>query len=114
MRASGLAVELKVEGEREQLPAGLELSAYRIVQEGLTNALKHGGQARARVTVRYMADAVELEVVDNGSAEVTGGGTGNGLTGMRERVALFGGELESGRGAGGGWSLRARLPIGAA
>ncbi|MFL5953363.1 MAG: sensor histidine kinase [Gaiellaceae bacterium] len=113
MRASGLAIDLEIEGRREQLPAGLELSAYRIVQEALTNALKHAGDARARVIVRYTSDAVELEVVDDGSPTLPGDGTGHGLTGMRERVALFGGELEAGRGADGGWSLRARLPLGA-
>ena len=110
-RATGLAVDVRVEGTPRELPAGLELSAYRITQEGLTNAVKHAGECRAAVLVRYVPDAVELEVVDDGSGDGLGGGTGHGLVGMRERVGLFGGELEIGRRDGGGWKLRARLPF---
>ena len=114
MRAAGLPVAIQVEGEPRMLPAGLELSAYRIVQEGLTNTLKHAGASGARVAVRYLERAVELEVVDDGTSAGGAFGTGNGLVGMRERVALFGGELAAGRREEGGWSLRARLPVAAA
>lgn len=113
-RAAGLPVDLRVEGTLPGLPAGLELSAYRIVQEALTNAIKHAGKARAAVTVRYAPHAVEIEVLDDGAGDDQGAGTGHGIVGMRERVALFGGELETGRREGGGWMLRVRLPHGAA
>jgi signal transduction histidine kinase len=111
VRRAGLPVDLRVEGERLPLPSGLDLSAYRIVQEGLTNTLKHAGPARANVLVRYSDDAVELEVADDGRGEVNGDGLGQGLAGMRERVALYGGELVSGPRPGGGFLLRARLPL---
>jgi signal transduction histidine kinase len=111
MRAAGLPVDIQIEGEPRALPAGLELSAYRIVQEGLTNTLKHAGPSRASVAVRYLDRAVELEIVDDGPGGAASDGTGNGLIGMRERVAMFGGELDAGRRAEGGWSLRARLPV---
>ena len=114
VRAAGLDVVARVEGEPRQLPAGLDLSAYRIVQEALTNALKHAAPAHVEVVVRYSEDAIVLEVVDDGSGSAGGGGTGNGLVGMRERVALFGGELRVGRGVDGGWALRATLPVGVA
>jgi signal transduction histidine kinase len=109
-RTAGLPVDLRVEGTLPSLPAGLELSAYRIVQEALTNTIKHAGEARAAVTVRYASHAVEIEVVDDGPGDGPGAGTGHGIVGMRERVALFGGELETGRREDGGWMLRARLP----
>jgi len=113
VRAGGLEVELTREGPRSPLPAGIELSAYRIVQEALTNALKHGGPARARVWVRCRPHEVEIEVVDEGSAEphVTAAGNGHGLVGMRERVALYGGTLEAGPRPAGGYAVRARLPL---
>jgi signal transduction histidine kinase len=112
MRVSGLPVEAVVEGSPRPLPPGVDLSAYRIVQEALTNALRHAGGASARVVVRYDPDAVELEVADDGPGppedpEASGG---HGLIGMRERVQLFGGELEAGPRPGGGFLLRARLP----
>ena len=113
MRSAGLPVDVQVEGVPRALPAGLELSAYRIVQEALTNTLKHAGASGASVAVRYLERAVELEIVDDGPGVAAAGGTGNGLIGMRERVALFGGELDAGRRAEGGWSLRARLPVAA-
>jgi signal transduction histidine kinase len=113
MRAAGLPVEIQIEGVPRALPAGLELSAYRIVQEGLTNTLKHAGPSRANVAVRYLERAVELEIVDDGPGATGSDGTGNGLVGMRERVAMFGGELDAGRREEGGWSLRARLPVAA-
>jgi signal transduction histidine kinase len=110
MRDAGLAVELRVEGNPIALPPGIDLSAFRIVQEALTNALKHAGGARAVVTVRYAADGVQLEVVDDGDGSGIGGGTGNGLIGMRERVAVWGGELEARRRDEGGFLVRATLP----
>jgi signal transduction histidine kinase len=112
VREAGLPVELRFEGEPIVLPPGIELSAYRIVQEALTNALKHAGSARAQVTVRYETGAVELEIRDDGDGSGEGGGTGHGLIGMRERVALWGGRLDAGRHEGGGWAVRARLPVG--
>ena len=110
VRSAGLAVEVRTEGEPRPLPAGVELSAYRIVQEALTNALRHAGAARAVVVVRYGAAGVELEVTDDGSGPAPGAGGGHGLVGMRERVGMFGGELEIGAGDGGGFRVRAQLP----
>jgi len=112
VREAGLSVELRVEGERRELPVGIELSAYRIVQEALTNALKHAGEARAAVHVRYGVDSLELEIVDDGTgapAPVSSGG--HGLVGMRERVALYGGRLDAGRRPSGGFAVRVLLPI---
>jgi signal transduction histidine kinase len=112
VREAGLPVELKVEGERRELPLGIELSAYRIVQEALTNALKHAGDARATVRVSYSPDQLELEVADDGvggPARVAGGG--HGLAGMRERVALYGGRLDAGRRPERGFTVRVVLPI---
>jgi signal transduction histidine kinase len=109
---AGLPVDLRVEGERRRLPVGIELSAYRIVQEALTNALKHAGEASASVRVAYGADSLELEIVDDGAggpAAVEGGG--HGLVGMRERVALYGGRLDAGRRPAGGFAVRVLLPI---
>lgn len=109
--AAGLPVDIRIEGEAVELPPSIDVSAYRIVQEALTNALKHAGPARANVCVRYDADAVELEVVDNGSGTGGGGGSGHGLAGIRERVGVYGGELEAGANREGGFRLRARLPL---
>jgi signal transduction histidine kinase len=115
MRAAGLDVDVLVEGQPAPLPQGVDLSAYRIVQEGLTNTLKHAGPARAQVIVRYTPTQLEIEVRDDGRGHGDGaaGGTGQGLVGMRERVALYGGDLETGPTAEDGYALRARLPIGA-
>jgi signal transduction histidine kinase len=114
VRAAGLEVEFRVEGLPVQLPAGIDLSAYRIVQEALTNTLKHAGSAEAQVTVRYGASALELEVADNGSgAGASANSGGHGLIGMRERAALYGGTLEAGSRNGHGYAVRARLPLGA-
>ena len=109
-RESGLPVELRIEGEPTQLPPGVDLTAYRLVQEGLTNAIKHARATRADVVVRYGDDEVEISVMDDGAGGGDGGGSGHGLVGMRERVSVYGGELEAGPRAGGGYALRARLP----
>jgi signal transduction histidine kinase len=113
VRAAGFAVELHVEGRPVELPPGIDISAYRIVQEGLTNALKHAGPARATVTLRYSPDAVEVEVLDDGTggSAPNGSGAGHGLLGMRERVAVYGGVLDAGARPEGGYALRARLPL---
>jgi signal transduction histidine kinase len=112
VRAAGLPVELRIEGEQVSLPPGIDLSAYRIVQEALTNALKHAGPARARVTVRYADDALELEIADDGPGHGNArDGSGHGLAGMGERVALYGGTLRTGTRPGGGFAVSARLPF---
>jgi signal transduction histidine kinase len=110
VRSAGLAVELRTEGEPRPLPPGVDLSAYRIVQEALTNALRHAGAASAHVVVRYGQSAVEVEVTDDGRGPPPAGGGGHGLVGMRERVGMFGGELEIGAGDRGGFRVRALLP----
>ncbi len=112
VREAGLPVTLNVEGEPRPLPASLDLTAYRIVQESLTNTLKHAGKTRAGVTVRYEEAALAIEVLDDGRGvtPATAGG-GRGLLGMRERVATFRGELEAGPRAEGGFGVRARLPL---
>jgi signal transduction histidine kinase len=111
-REAGLPVSLKVEGDAVQLPAGVDLTAYRLVQEGLTNALKHARADHAEVLVRYADGNVELTVTDDGSGEGGGDSGGHGLVGMRERVSVYGGELEAGPRPEGGFRLRARLPVG--
>jgi signal transduction histidine kinase len=112
VREAGLRVDLRIEGEPVPLPAGVDLSAYRIVQEALTNTLKHAGRAEAEVIVRYDAAAVEVEILDNGVGPHTrANGGGHGLVGMRERVALYGGLLEAGSRNGHGFTVRARLPL---
>lgn len=113
-RAAGLPVDVAVEGEPRDLPPGVDLSAYRIVQEALTNALTHAGPARARVVLRYGADELELEISDDGPGIGEDSGSGYGLVGMRERVAVYGGELQAGRRPEGGYALRVRLPLGTA
>jgi signal transduction histidine kinase len=111
VRAAGLPVELHIEGMTRELPAGIDLCAYRIVQEALTNSLKHAGPATAAVVLRYGNDALDVEIADTGTANVNGDLAGLGLAGMRERVALFGGQLESGPRPGGGYLVKARLPL---
>jgi signal transduction histidine kinase len=110
---AGLPVTLDVEGERTPLPAGVDLCAYRIVQEGLTNALKHAGPAHAEVVLRYAPRALDVEVRDDGRGlpHRNGDGSGHGLIGMRERVGLYGGSLKTGPRAGGGFEIHARLPL---
>jgi signal transduction histidine kinase len=108
-RASGLDVGFRVEGASVPLPPALDLAAYRVLQEGLTNVRKHAGAARADVLVRYEPDALTLQVDDDGDGSGTAGGTGLGLTGIRERVSLLGGELIA-TPRERGFSLRVRLP----
>jgi signal transduction histidine kinase len=115
---AGLAVRLRVEGTRPQVPPGVDLSAYRIVQEALTNVVKHAGPARAEVIVCYGDQEITMEITDDGrgAAALAGdgqAGTGHGLIGMRERVALFDGDLEVGPRPGGGFRVAARLPYAA-
>jgi signal transduction histidine kinase len=110
---AGLPVELIFEGAPARLPAGLDLAAYRIVQEALTNTRKHAGPARARVAVRYAPEALELEITDDGRPAANGG-SGHGLIGMRERVALYGGQLDAGPRPQGGFTIHAHLPLQAA
>jgi signal transduction histidine kinase len=112
-RAAGVPVDLTVDGERRDLPAGLDLAAYRVVQEALTNVLKHGGGAPTEVHLHYRADAVEVRIADrgNGALNVRLGGSGQGLVGMRERVRMYGGELHADRRRGGGFEVNVRLPL---
>ena len=110
-RAAGLPVELRVSGERRELPPGVDLAAYRVVQEALTNALKHGGGS-ATVTVEYEADDLRVAVADAGTGSATAvQGSGQGLRGMRERVRVCGGELHAGPRPGGGFAVRVHLPL---
>jgi signal transduction histidine kinase len=108
---AGLPVQLHVDGERYALPRAIDLSAYRIVQEGLTNALKHAHASQADVTVRYRPDEVELEVADDGKGPATTNGHGHGLVGIRERAKIYGGEMSAGAAPAGGFILSARLPV---
>jgi signal transduction histidine kinase len=111
VRSAGLPVELVVEGARDAVPVGIDLSAYRIVQEALTNTLKHAEATHADVVVRYAGSELVVEVVDDGRATAAAGDGGQGLIGMRERVALYGGELDAGRIDRGGFGVRARFPL---
>jgi signal transduction histidine kinase len=115
MRLTGLNVSVKKEGTEISLPPGVDLSAYRIIQEALTNTLKHAGPVKADVTIRYLRDALELEIKDNGPkvprSETDRGYKGRGLIGMRERVALHSGEFFAGSMAEGGFSVKAKLPL---
>jgi signal transduction histidine kinase len=112
-RKAGLPASISVVGEPISVAPGLSLCAYRVVQEALTNAIKHAGAARAEVSVRWGPDALELEVIDNGSAAGDGAAApgGHGLVGMRERAALHGGSVEAGPGPAGGFVVRARIPL---
>jgi signal transduction histidine kinase len=114
VRQAGLAVDLRVEGEATALPAAVDVSAYRIVQEALTNVLRHAGSARAGVVVRYGSGAVVVQVTDDGergSSAAPTDPTGRGLVGMRERASLLGGSLEAGPRQGGGFQVLATLPV---
>jgi signal transduction histidine kinase len=108
---AGLPVQLHVDGEPFPLPRGIDLSAYRIVQEGLTNALKHARASDADVTVRYRSDELEIEVRDNGQGSAPSNGLGHGLVGVRERVKIYGGEMTAGTATEGGFVLSTRLPV---
>jgi len=114
---AGLKVWISVEGERRQVPPGIDLSAYRIVQEALTNVIKHAGSSSAKVTISYRPDSVTVEVTDQGAGSpatpllATRTGSGHGIIGMRERVAVFGGEFTAGPAPDGGFRVRACFPI---
>ncbi|MER6068621.1 histidine kinase [Streptomyces sp. NPDC001817] len=118
---AGLPVEVRISGEPRPLPQGIDVTAYRIIQEALTNALRHGDGGKAEVTVRYADHALRVEVLNTGPSVLTGtapaaprptaGGTGRGLLGLRERVAVYGGDLDARRRLGGGYRVRARLPL---
>jgi signal transduction histidine kinase len=109
---AGLPVRLHIDGEPSPLPRAIDLSAYRIVQEGLTNALKHARAAHADVTLRYEPDELRIEVRDDGVGDSTSDGLGHGLVGVRERVKIYGGAMTAGTEPEGGFALRARLPLG--
>jgi signal transduction histidine kinase len=111
VRGAGLDVELRVEGAPRPLPLGVDLSSYRIVQEALTNAVKHANARRATVTVHYGAGELAIEVSDDGDGPSGNGSSGHGLVGMRERVAVFGGAFAAGPGERGGFRVQARLPV---
>ena len=121
---AGLPVEVRISGEPRPLPSGVDLTAYRIIQEALTNALKHGDGTKAEVTVRYADHYLRVEVLNSGPSVLAGGpptrqqtnrtapaGEGRGLLGLRQRVAVFGGELDARRRLGGGFRVRARIPL---
>jgi signal transduction histidine kinase len=109
---AGLPVQLHVDGEPVGLPRGIDLSAYRIVQEGLTNALKHARASNAEVSVRYRPDELRIEVRDDGEGSSTTNGVGHGLVGVRERVKIYGGEMSAGAANGSGFILSTRFPLG--
>ncbi|WP_327581848.1 histidine kinase [Nonomuraea sp. NBC_00507] len=117
---AGLPVEVRISGAPRPLPAGIDVTAYRIVQEALTNALKHGSGVQAQVTVRYAEHYLRVEVLNSGPSVLTGDapapadqrdGAGRGLMGLRERVAVYGGDLDARRRLGGGYRVRARIPL---
>lgn len=112
MRRAGLAVELAVSGDRRPLPPDADLTAYRILQESLTNVLRHAGARSATVSLAYGAGALAVEVVDDGTGGGPGGSGGRGIAGMRERAVAAGGQLEAGPRPGGGFRVAARLPVG--
>ncbi|MFF4016165.1 sensor histidine kinase [Streptomyces sp. NPDC001843] len=118
---AGLPVEVRMSGDPRPLPQGIDVTAYRIVQEALTNALRHGDGGKAEVTVRYTENALRVEVLNTGPSVLTGTGgsvpsrrhegAGRGLLGLRERVAVYGGDLDARRRLGGGYRVRARIPL---
>ena len=108
---AGLPVRLHVDGDRSPVPRAIDLSAYRIIQEGLTNSLKHARASHVDVTVRYRPDDLEVEVVDDGAGAAPSDGLGHGLVGIRERVKIYGGEMNAGTAPAGGFILSARLPL---
>jgi len=114
---AGLPVEVRISGEPRPLPAGVDVTAYRIIQEALTNALKHGDGVKAEVTVRYADHALRVEILNTGPSVLSGGrppgpeGEGRGLLGLRQRVAVYGGDLDARRRLGGGFRVRAKIPL---
>jgi signal transduction histidine kinase len=119
---AGLPVEVRISGEPRPLPTGVDVTAYRIIQEALTNALKHSNAGRAEVSIRYTHQALRIEVLNTGPSVLTGDtapirrprseeGAGRGLLGLRERVAVYGGSLDARRRLGGGYRVRARIPL---
>jgi signal transduction histidine kinase len=115
---AGLPVEVRISGEPRPLPSSVDLTAYRVIQEALTNALKHGDGRKAEVTVRYADHALRVEVLNSGPSVLSGGqppgetdGPGRGLLGLRERVAVLGGDLDARRRLGGGFRVRAKIPL---
>jgi signal transduction histidine kinase len=114
VRSAGIAVEVHVDGDPVQLPAGLDLTAYRIVQEALTNTLKHAGATHAWIHLVHAPASLSIDVVDDGTGTATEAAAGHGLSGIAERVSMFGGTATSGRIAGGGWRVHAELPVPAA
>jgi signal transduction histidine kinase len=111
VREAGLPIELRVEGEEAPLPPDVNVAAYRIIQEALTNALKYSGGAPTHVVLRYTPAAIDVEVLDDGKVTTPADGIGRGLIGMRERVALFGGTIDAGKRPAGGYAVRAHLPV---
>jgi signal transduction histidine kinase len=111
VRAAGIPVEVLRSGDERALPPAIDVNAYRVIQEALTNTLKHAGDAHASVTLTYADDALEIEVADDGVGPRDGDPPGHGLVGMRERVAVFGGTLVAGPRPGGGFIVRARFPV---
>lgn len=117
---AGLPVDVRIAGEPRPLPSGVDLTAYRIIQEALTNALKHGDGQKAEVTVRYTDHYLRVEVLNSGPSVLSGHGSagtaptdeGRGLLGLRQRVAVLGGDLDARRRLGGGFRVRARIPVG--
>jgi signal transduction histidine kinase len=110
-RDAGLQVRLDVTGQPQRLPPGLDLTAYRVVQEALTNVRKHAGTSHAQVRVRYLPNGLHLEITDDGAGQPSAVGNGHGLLGMRERVELYGGTLTAQHRAAGGFEVCARLPL---
>jgi signal transduction histidine kinase len=115
---AGLPVEVRISGEPRPLPAGVDVTAYRIIQEALTNALKHGDSTKAEVTVRYADHYLRVEVLNSGPSVLSGGRApvgpetpGRGLLGLRQRVAVYGGDLDARRRLGGGFRVRAKIPL---
>ncbi|CAL9484027.1 Sensor histidine kinase LiaS [Streptomyces sp. enrichment culture] len=124
---AGLPVDVRISGEPRPLPRGVDVTAYRIIQEALTNALRHGDGGRAEVSVRYADHVLRVEVLNTGPSVLPGGtsakpapagtapprreGAGRGLLGLRERVAVYGGDLDARRRLGGGYRVRARIPL---
>ena len=111
---AGVAVDLDIHGDRPPLPAGLDLAAYRVIQEAITNVIKHAATARCRVAVGYAAKSLDLEITDNGigaAPGTPGPGTGHGITGMRERVGMYGGEFSAAPRPRGGFRVSARFPL---